>query len=122
MWNTVMGTFAANTSAVPAGKLYLYRYKASTHPELSPVELAEYADAAQLHPLGIEYHEASATLLVSNHHFDGPRIEVFRLDISSHPPVAHHRITMESPLIRTPNAIVALSEHEFSLRMTAVLR
>lgn len=113
MWNTVMGTFTNKISVVPAGQLYLYRYNDETLPALAQIRLSGYADAAQFHPLGIEYHEASSTLLVSNHHFDGPRIEVFRLDISSHPLIAHHSQTMESPLIRTPNAIVALNEHEF---------
>ncbi|KAJ3490808.1 hypothetical protein NLG97_g5711 [Lecanicillium saksenae] len=113
MWNTVMGTFTKNTSSVPAGNLFLYRYKDSSNPSLSQIRLTGYASAAQFHPLGIAFNEASSTLLVSNHHFDGPRIEIFRLDISSHPPVARHLRTIVHPLIRSPNSIVALKEHEF---------
>lgn len=113
MWNTVMGTFAKNTASVPAGNLYLYRYRDSSNLSISLIQLREYSSASQFHPLGLGYDEASSTLLVSNHHFDGPRIEMFRLEISSYPPVAQHIRTIVQPLIRSPNSIVALNEHEF---------
>lgn len=113
MWNTVMGTFTEDTSVVPAGNLYLYRYKDSWNLSISRIQLVEYEGASKFHPLGLEFDEASSTLLVSNHHFDGPRIEIFKLDISSHHPLARHVRTILHPLIRSPNSIVALSEHEF---------
>lgn len=113
MWNTVMGTFTKNTSAVPAGNLYLYRYQDSSNLSISQIKLVGYESASKFHPLGLEFDNASSTLLVSNHHFDGPRIEMFRLDISSHPPLARHLRTIIHPVIRSPNSIVALSEHEF---------
>ncbi|KAL1850269.1 hypothetical protein Plec18170_006964 [Paecilomyces lecythidis] len=113
LWNTVMGTFTKNLSAVPPGELYLYRYGDSKHQSLSRIKLLDYASQSEFHPLGIEYHDASSTLLVSNHHFDGPRIEVFTLNVASDPPLARHTRTIVSPLIKSPNSIAALNKDEF---------
>lgn len=112
-WNTVMGSFVRTLSAVPPGELYLYWYGDPTHQSVSRIQLVDYANPSQFHPLGIEYHAASSTLVVSNNDIEGPRIEIFALDISSHPPVARHIRTIISPLIKSPNSILALNQHEF---------
>lgn len=118
-WNTVMGTLPQNSdelSKIPSGQLFLYRYRA---PELSdadalvPIELLGLPEVGKFHPLGIEYHRESRTLLVCNHHIDGSRVEIFSLDIDSFRPVARHVRTIHSPLIKSPNAITVLNEHEF---------
>ncbi|KAJ5204876.1 paraoxonase [Penicillium cinerascens] len=115
-WNTVMGTFWKNQTTVPSGGLYLYRYDARKYPSthgLFPIELQNFADESKFHPLGIEFQEISSTLIVVNHHFEGARIEIFKVDITSHQPVARHTRTLIDPLIKTPNSISALNEHEF---------
>ncbi|KAJ5263523.1 paraoxonase [Penicillium angulare] len=114
-WNTVMGV-SDNQSSVPSGALYLYRYNERKYPSahgIFKIELLDFADNLKFHPLGIEYHESGSTLIVANHHFDGPRLEVFTLDIISNPPVARHMRTIIHPLITTPNSIRAISAHEF---------
>lgn len=111
--NTVMGSFVRTPSAVPPGELYLYSYGDPKHQSVSRIQLVDYANPSHFHPLGIEYNAASSTLLVSNHDIEGPRIEIFTLEISSHPPVARHIRTITSPLIKSPNAILALNQHEF---------
>ncbi|KAK1989985.1 putative paraoxonase [Colletotrichum falcatum] len=115
LWNTVMGTFTEPVSAIPPGALYMYRYgdAISHRPDaLSRVELLGFPEASKFHPLGIEYHRASGHLFVSNHHFDGPRVEVFALETASRPPAARHVKTIIDPLIRSPNSIVALNGAE----------
>jgi arylesterase/paraoxonase len=115
-WNTVMGTFSKNQNTVPPGGLYLYRYDARKHPNthgLFRIELQNFADESKFHPLGIEFHETSSTLIVVNHHFAGARIEIFKVDTTSYQPVARHTMTIIDPLIKTPNSVSALNEHEF---------
>lgn len=117
VWNTVMGTFAPDMSAIPHGNLHLYRYgqkTASDEEALTTIELRDFPKIKEFHPLGIEYHRPTSTLYVCNHGLDGSRIEVFSLDFSdaAKNPVATHRRTIISPLIKSPNAIAVLSEHE----------
>ncbi|KAJ5905871.1 paraoxonase [Penicillium subrubescens] len=115
-WNTVLGTFSKNQSTVRSGGLYLYRYDVRKHPSahgLFRIELENFADESKFHPLGIEFHETSSTLIVVNHHFAGARIEIFNLDTTSDQPVARHTMTIIDPLIKTPNSVSALNEHEF---------
>ncbi|KAK2026543.1 putative paraoxonase [Colletotrichum zoysiae] len=118
LWNTVMGTFTKPFSAIPPGALYVYQYAdAAAHQPnaLSRVKLLDFPEVSKFHPLGIEYHRASGRLFVSNHHFDGPRVEVFALETASQPPTARHIKTIIDPLIRSPNSIVALNEAEVFL-------
>ncbi|KAJ5368283.1 paraoxonase [Penicillium cataractarum] len=111
-----MGTSTENKSAVPAGALYLYRYNEHTYPNthgLFQIKFSDFPEESKFHPLGIEYHESGSTLIVANHHFDGPRLEVFTLDIISNQPVARHLRTIIHPLITTPNSISAINAQEF---------
>ncbi|KAF3404125.1 Serum paraoxonase/lactonase 3 [Talaromyces pinophilus] len=118
VWNTVMGTFTPELSTVPHGNLHLYRYGQKTasdeEAKLTTIELRDFAGIKDFHPLGIEYHRPTSTLYVCNHSFNGSRIEVFSLDFSdsSKNPVATHQSTIISPLIKSPNAIAVLSDHE----------
>jgi arylesterase/paraoxonase len=115
-WNTVMGTVSKNKRLIPSGWLYLYRYDARKHPStlgLFRIELHNFADESKFHPLGIEFHETSSTLIVVYHHFAGARIEIFKLDTNSYQPVARHTMTIIDPLIKTPNSVSALNENEF---------
>lgn len=118
VWNTVMGTFTPDLSTVPPGNLHLYRYGQKTasgeEAKLTTIELRGFPGIKDFHPLGIEYHRPTSTLYVCNHSFNGSRIEVFSLDFSdsSKNPVATHQRTIISSLIKSPNAIAALSDHE----------
>lgn len=113
-WNTVMGTFAPDLSIVPTGELLLYRYDSAKYSDsnaLVSVELRDF-DEKGFHPLGIEYHRPSSSLFVVSHHYEGSRVEVFKLELDASNPVAKHQRTIISPLIKAPNAITALNEHE----------
>lgn len=114
-WNTVMGTFHENRAEISNGELFIYRYELPDDSEkaLTPIKIVDYPGFFSLHPLGVDYHHPSSTLFVVNHHLDGSRLDVFSLDISSDPPVASHKKSIISPLIKTPNAITALNGHEF---------
>jgi arylesterase/paraoxonase len=117
VWNTVMGTFTPDLSTIPHGSLHLYRYGQKTTSQettLTTIELRDFPGIKEFHPLGIEYHRPSSTLYVCNHSLNGSRIEVFSLDFSdsSKNPVATYQRTIISPLIKSPNAIAVLSEHE----------
>jgi arylesterase/paraoxonase len=118
VWNTVMGTFAPDLSTIPHGNLHLYRYGQKTvsdeEAKLTTIELRDFPGIKEFHPLGIEYHRPSSTLYVCNHGLNGSRLEVFSLnfDDSSKNPVAIHQRTIISPLIKSPNSITVLSEHE----------
>lgn len=117
LWNTVMGTFHADRAAIPNGKLWIYRYNLPENSEnaLVPIkfDLDGYEGEFSFHPLGVEYHRESGTLVVCNHHVDGSRIEVFTLTMNSKSAVAKHTRSIIHPLLRTPNSVVALNENEF---------
>ncbi|KAL2847511.1 hypothetical protein BJY01DRAFT_212460 [Aspergillus pseudoustus] len=116
LWNTVMGTFYPQRSLIPNGKLWVYRYEEADDSEssLAPIEFVDYPGDFSFHPLGVEYHRKTGTLLVCNHHLAGSRVDVFTLDVSSkNTPVAKHTRTVLHPLIRTPNSIALLSGTEF---------
>lgn len=114
LWNTVMGTFVENRSMIPSGELLLYHYGRwdDTEDALQPVKLINQPTDYSFHPLGIDYHAPSSTLFVCNHHLHGSRIDVFTLDLSGGQPVATYTTTIISPLIRSPNSIAVLNEHE----------
>lgn len=117
LWNTVMGTFHPDRAAIPNGKLWIYRYglPENSDSSLVPVELDldGYEGEFSFHPLGVEYHRESGTLVVCNHHVDGSRIEVFTLTMNSKGAVAKHTRSIIHPLLRTPNSVVALNGNEF---------
>jgi hypothetical protein len=66
---------------------------------------------SELRTLGLDFHEQSSTLFVTNHARSGSRIEQFHLDLERL--VATHTRSLSHPLIRLPNSIIALSESEF---------
>lgn len=118
LWNTVMGTFHPDRDAIPNGKLWIYRYdlpEESSKGAIFPIEfdLSTYEGKFSFHPLGVEYHRESGTLVVCNHHIEGSRIEVFTLTINSNGPVAKHNRSIIHPLLSTPNSVVALNGDEF---------
>ncbi|KAL3459798.1 hypothetical protein BJX64DRAFT_199721 [Aspergillus heterothallicus] len=115
LWNTVMGTFHPQRSQIPNGNLWIYRYdQPDDEKALTPIEFVDYPGEFSFHPLGVEFHRDTSTILVCNHHIDGSRVDVFTLDLLSKPtPIAKHTRTILHPLIRTPNSIALLSGTEF---------
>lgn len=118
LWNTVMGTFHPDRDAIPNGKLWIYRYELpeeSSKRALFPIEfdLSAYEGKFSFHPLGVEYHRESGTLVVCNHHIEGSRIEVFTLTINPNGAVAKHTRSIIHPLLSTPNSVVPLNRDEF---------
>ncbi|KAF2768848.1 putative paraoxonase [Teratosphaeria nubilosa] len=109
-WNTVMGTFE-NATAPPETGLYIYHYGAglSTNPvQLKPMFFK--LDAANFHPLGIDYDEQLEYLYVTNHAESGPQVEVFK--IFPQESTAAHVRSIKHPLLNAPNSITILSETE----------
>ncbi|MBE3043343.1 hypothetical protein IMZ48_12390 [Candidatus Bathyarchaeota archaeon] len=74
------------------------------------MELVGFHDDAELHTLGMGYHEETSTLFVTNHARDGPRVERFKLDTSKL--VATHIDTIRHPLLQGPNSILVLGAEE----------
>lgn len=95
--------------------LYLYDYAKT--PETPPRKLvitggpAGYED--DFHPLGIDYHAASQTVMLINHASRGSSVDLFNLDIDA--TTLSLRISITGRQIRTPNSIAALSETEMFL-------
>lgn len=119
-WNTVMGVFPRDTIALENGDIWLYRYReiesgdGNENDNLMHVTIADYRGHFSFHPLGADYHRPTSTLFVVNHHVDGSRIEVFKLDLSSPSgPIARHQRSIIDTKLHSPNAIAALSDVEF---------
>ncbi|KAH6651890.1 putative paraoxonase [Truncatella angustata] len=111
-WNNVMGFSVPGP--VPSGELYLYDYKnrnTADNESLKRFEIQDYEPGEDFHSLGLAYDESSSTLFVANHRHDGPRVELFRLDIDGLN--AKHLRSIEHDLIHGPNAIVLRNSHEF---------
>ncbi|KAI5285377.1 hypothetical protein KEM54_000620 [Ascosphaera aggregata] len=123
-----MGTFTEDKSRIPDGAIWAYWYNLPVHPDgkeeakeaLRKITLQGF-DTNGFHPLGIEYHAPSSRLFVVSHHYDGSRIEIFKLDVgnklgyhSKNPPnlVAEHLRTVINITMPAPNAIAAINEHE----------
>ncbi|KAF1940494.1 hypothetical protein EJ02DRAFT_406476 [Clathrospora elynae] len=112
-WNTVMGTLMP-PSTVLDGKdsahIWIYDYSTPNLPEsqaLKPLLLSDYNNAADFHPLGIEFDAVTSTLYVINHsRYSGNIIEVFQVSVQD--AIATHVQTLKHPLIRTPNSIHSL--------------
>lgn len=102
-----MGMFYHEISKIPNGGLWIYDLEED---RIVQLDIEDYPEPFSFHPLGVEYHRASGTLFVCNHHTAGSRVDVFDLDMTG--PVARHRQTIIHPLLRTPNSVVALSGSE----------
>lgn len=100
--------FVNNT--VPSAGLFLYDYKDASA-DLQPIKLVGFAGQNDFHTLGMSLDEASSTLFVVNHAKAGSRVEKFKLDTTKR--TATHLGTIQHPLIRSPNALVAIDEHSF---------
>ncbi|KAI3342359.1 hypothetical protein F4824DRAFT_445863 [Ustulina deusta] len=111
-WNTVMGFFAEREAPHRNAELWAYNY---TSPSLSDAQsllaIKIVGLYTELRTVGLEFHEPSATLFVTNLGREGPRIEQFHLDLETL--IATHRRTLSHPLLRAPNSIAALSGSEF---------
>ncbi|KAE8153814.1 hypothetical protein BDV25DRAFT_148836 [Aspergillus avenaceus] len=110
-WNTVMGTFPEDPSQVPSGELIIYHYT-SQKESINRVTFLDYPAANNFHPLGVEYHRPSNTLFVCNHHPNGSRLDVFSMDLSKSEATATYRSTIADPVLKGPNSVVAISDHE----------
>lgn len=94
----------------PNAELYLYDYK-DTSSDLQRVKLVGFAGENDFHTLGMSLDEASSTLFVVNHAKAGSRVEKFKLDTRKH--TATHLGTVLHPLIRSPNALIAVDKDTF---------
>lgn len=97
---------------VANAELFAFDYTTPGLPDadsLKKVELVGLHDA-ELHTLGLGYHEETSTLFVTNHAHDGSRVERFKFDIEKL--VATHIDTIRHPLLRSPNSILALGPEE----------
>ncbi|KAL4810663.1 hypothetical protein BDV18DRAFT_372 [Aspergillus unguis] len=115
LWNTVMGMFYHDTDKIPNGGLWVYYYdQPESEHSLVPVKLEGYEGPFSFHPLGVEYHRASGTLFVCNHHIAGSRVDIFTLSFGENGEAATaiHSRSIIHPLLRTPNSVIALSESE----------
>ncbi|KAL7624460.1 hypothetical protein AAE478_006025 [Parahypoxylon ruwenzoriense] len=111
-WNTVMGDFADSVEPDPNAELYAYKYTDPSLPDTqSLVRIEVVGLRSELRTLGIEFHEPTSTLFVTNHRRQGSRIEQFHLDLETL--TATHLRSLSHPLIRIPNSIAALSDSEF---------
>ncbi|ETS84416.1 hypothetical protein PFICI_02441 [Pestalotiopsis fici W106-1] len=111
-WNTVMGFFVPGP--VPRGELYLYDYKNAAAPDsesLKRLEVIDYAPGDDYHSLGVAFDEPTSTLFVANHRHDGPRVDLFKLDLAALK--ATHIRSVAHPLIHGPNAITLRNSNEF---------
>lgn len=71
----------------------------------------DYEPGDDFHSLGLAYDESTSTLFVSNNRRDGPRVDLFKLDIGALQ--AKHFRSVRHDLIHGPNAIVLKNSHEF---------
>lgn len=103
------------TTDLAYGELFAYNYAASGPGagELTPIKIVGFPNATDFHTLGLEYDEPTSTLFVTNHAQAGPRVEIFKLDLSTF--VATHVQTLVHPLITIPNSIQLLGSHELYL-------
>ncbi|KAH6646168.1 putative paraoxonase [Truncatella angustata] len=110
-WNTVMGYFVDSDEPDPNAELYAYKYIDNSLPDShSLVRIKIIGFDSELRTLGLEFHEPTSTLFVTNHQRLGSRIEKFHLDLDTL--TAIHVRSLSHPLIRSPNSITALSESE----------
>jgi arylesterase / paraoxonase len=110
--NNLQGDFPDVDEPDSNAELYAYHYIDPSLPDpKSLVRIQIIGFESELRTLGIEFHEPTSTLLVTNHRREGSRIEQFHLDLDSFKAVHVRSIT--HPLIYSPNSIAVLSESEF---------
>ncbi|KAI0446509.1 putative paraoxonase [Xylaria telfairii] len=111
-WNTVMGIFLPEP--VENGGLYVFDYKdasASDDEALKQLDFVDFKFQSDFHSLGMAYEESTSTLFVASHRHDFPAVEMFKLDLKAY--TATHLRSIQHPLIRGPNSIVLINDHEF---------
>lgn len=94
--------------------MYVYDYKYTTLSDeeaLKPLEIVGYSPGEDMHTLGLAFDEASSTLFIANHRHDGPHVEMFKLDLAAL--TLTHLHSIQHPLIRGPNSIALINDHEF---------
>ena len=92
--------------------MYDYKYTSLSDEEaLRPLKIVGYSPGEDLHALGLAFDEASSTLFVANHRHDGPHVEMFKLDLAAL--TLTHLHSIQHPLIRGPNSIALINDHEF---------
>lgn len=77
---------------------------------LTPLQIIGLPNATDFRTVGLAYDAATSALFVASHAQAGPRIEVFRLDLDAM--TATHARTLTHPLLRSPNAMALLGNHE----------
>ncbi|RMZ72256.1 Six-bladed beta-propeller [Pyrenophora seminiperda CCB06] len=111
-WNTVMGTLVPPVAGKEPPHIWIYDYSTPSIPDsqaLKPLVLADYGNAADFQPLGIEFDAATSTLYVINHSRNsGNILEVFQVSVQD--AVAKHVQTVKHPLLYTPNSIHSLGD------------
>lgn len=106
----IQGNFE-NPNAPEDTGIYLYRYADGSSAAPQKLSLLDFpVDAANFHPLGIEYDADRHLLFVTNHAEAGSRLEVFRLFPDE--TAATHVRSISHPLLHTPNSIAVLGENE----------
>ncbi|KAH9868632.1 hypothetical protein J1614_007704 [Plenodomus biglobosus] len=133
-WNTVMGTFMPSIPdrvGGDNGQILIYDYTTpglSDSEALKPFKFINYNNAADLHPLGIEFDHETSTLYVINHSRNvGSVVEVFKVSIPE--ATATHVQTFKHELLHAPNAIHILgpgkllitNDHHFRAAVSPLL-
>ena len=98
---------------ITTGSLYYYDYTSpSGLPHPMPPQKFPHDLGADFHPLGMEFDSKTSRLYVVNHAAAGSRIDVLTLSATSSTPSLTYLSTIKHPLLRTPNSITQLSDHE----------
>ncbi|TIB70521.1 calcium-dependent phosphotriesterase [Wallemia mellicola] len=128
-YNTVLGIFKDSSKS---GSIQLIEPYISIDGYLDasiiPLEFKGVEEDFILHPLGIESSPSNnRRIFVVNHARNNSKVEVFDIDYDLG--MANHIFSIEDPLIKTPNSIVALNDntfyvsndHYFSLRDRSII-
>ncbi|TIB73904.1 calcium-dependent phosphotriesterase [Wallemia mellicola] len=128
-YNTVLGIFKDSSKS---GSIQLIEPYISIDGYLDasiiPLEFKGVKEDFILHPLGIESSPSNnRRIFVVNHARSNSKVEVFDIDYDLG--TANHIFSIEDPLIKTPNSIVALNDntfyvsndHYFSLRDRSII-
>ncbi|KAK2735899.1 hypothetical protein FQN55_001932 [Onygenales sp. PD_40] len=111
-WNTVLGILE---NPDPKGNLYIYDY-ASTG-SLKELELVDFPETSDFHPLGVDFFRsspgASTRLFVVNHARTGSRVDIFDLDYKQHQAKYIRSISDDNKTIVSPNAVHPISYTQF---------
>ena len=109
-WNTVMGPLS---DPEPKGYLWLID---TLDNSLQRIELAEFPEGHDFHPLGLEVtpsqNGAQSSLYIVNHARGETTIEQFVISPDA-PTQAHWQRTLSSPWFVSPNALAMTSETSF---------